>query len=129
MRPRLLALAYGVLHFHADQRAVGEGQAGGLEAGLAFVLGREGEPLHTTLPGRFGDLELPVQLAGVDQRRQRAVLFFNALFAYGRLLQVGVVDPHLLAVGDDQPGLREQPVCSGLVAHPLAGRRFAVLGG
>ncbi|EEF93374.1 hypothetical protein CATMIT_02000, partial [Catenibacterium mitsuokai DSM 15897] len=71
-----------------------------------------------------------VELARVDQRRQRAVLFFHALRTHADLLQVRLVHPHLVAVGDDQLRIglgvlpAEQPRRR---QRNLAGRRFLEL--
>jgi hypothetical protein len=50
----------------------------------------------------FLDQEFAVQASRVDQRGERRALFLDALRTLGDLLQVRVVDPDGLAVGDDE---------------------------
>src|SRR5690606_8775920 len=52
--------------------------------------------------GLLADIELAIQAGRVEQRHQRAVALLLALRLDRRLLQVRLVDPDLLPVGDDQ---------------------------
>jgi hypothetical protein len=96
------ALAERVLHFHAHQASRAEAELRLLEGGVVGLLRREQQPLQAIGTAAFADLVLAVELGGIDQHRQRAALLFRALVAHRHLLEVRIVDPHLVAVGDDQ---------------------------
>src|SRR3546814_10738122 len=88
--------------FHPCQAVGVEAQPRALEGGVVFCLRGQLKPGEAALRAGFGDVEVAVQACRIDQRRQRRVLFLGALRAHGGLGEVGIVDPDLAAVGDDQ---------------------------
>src|SRR5690606_35986340 len=79
-----------------------ETQARRAEPGAVGLARLDHQPVEAAFAAGLLDDVVAVEAARVDQRRQRAALLGVALGAAGGLLEVGVVDPHALTVGDDQ---------------------------
>jgi hypothetical protein len=60
------------------------------------------QPLEAVARADVGGIEVRVELRQVGQHRQRTVRLLGALVSHRGLFEIGLVDPHLLAVGHDQ---------------------------
>src|SRR5690606_29136826 len=90
-KPDFGALADCVYYLHLHQGGFIEAQPGAAETGFLAVPRGQLEPRHAVGFAALLHLEHGVQPLRLEQRRKRAALLLNPLFAYGHLGEIRVV--------------------------------------
>src|SRR5690606_36113553 len=94
-------LPHGVDQLHPRQLVAFEAQPGAAETAV-LDLRLQAQPFQAVARGFLGQGIATLQPGRIDQCRKRTVRLLGALRTDTDLLQVGLVDPHAVAVGDDQ---------------------------